>query len=236
MNKYTTEEIEVKDRVDFCGPRPKIFQSLKDEELVIIRDNRFEVDFKAGETITKQGSALTHMIYITEGKAKVVLENSYNQVILLKILQQPDFVVGPGFNRDFRHYYSVVAIQDTRACFVDVDIFKKFVERNSDFALDMISFLNESCVTLYDKIKNLTNKHMNGRLADTLLYLSDEIYQSDEFTTPLSRLDIGNMSSMTKESVIRTLKNFKEDSIIDCKGDYFKILKKDVLIDISKKG
>jgi hypothetical protein len=32
------------------------------------------------------------------------------------------------------------------------------------------------------------------------------------------------------------LKNFKEDGIINTQGDSFEILKKDVLLDISKKG
>ncbi|MBN2615580.1 MAG: Crp/Fnr family transcriptional regulator [Bacteroidales bacterium] len=222
-------------QVDFCTPKPAVFHSLNEEELTILRKNSFEVDFKEGETIFKQGSPLTHIIYLTEGKAKLLLENS-NQTILMKIVQESDIIIGPGFNRDYRHYFSVVAIQDTRACFINVDIFKQFIELNTSFALSLIDFIHEDTVSHFDKIKNLTNKHMNGRLADTLLYLSDDIYKSHEFLTSLSRMDLANMSSMTKESVIRTLKNFKEDHIIDCKGNEFKILNKEVLIDISKKG
>lgn len=225
----------MKEQTDFCTPKPELFHSLNEEELKILAKNSFEVDFKADETVFKQGSPLTHIIYLTNGKAKVLLEDS-GQTILMKIVQVPDVIIGPGFNQDFRHYFSVVAIQDIRACFINVDIFKQFIEENSDFALKLINFLNKNHVALFDKIKNLTNKHMNGRLADTLLYLSDNIYKSNEFLTSLSRMDLANMSSMTKESVIRTLKNFKEDHIIDCKGNEFKILKKEVLIDISKKG
>ncbi|MBE0651001.1 MAG: Crp/Fnr family transcriptional regulator [Bacteroidales bacterium] len=221
---------------NYCGTGPGIFQTLDKEQVQLVHTSRFEVDFKAGETIIKQGSALTHVIYLVNGKAKVLLEDSSNQDILLQILQQPDVIIGPGFNKDFRHYCSVVAIEDTKACFVDVNIFKNFVETNSQFALDLIVLLNSGYIKLYDKLKSLTNKHMNGRLADTLLYLSDDIYKNLEFETTLSRLDIANMSSMTKESVIRTLKNFKEDGIIDTQGDSFRILKKDVLLDISKKG
>ncbi len=220
----------------YCGPGPGIFQALTQEQVQMVHSSRFEVDFKAGETIVKQGSALTHIIYLVSGKAKVLLEDAANQDILLQILQQPDVIIGPGFNKDFRHYCSVVAIEDTKACFFDVNIFKSFIETNPQFALDLVVFLNTGFISLFDKLKSLTNKHMNGRLADTLLYLADEIYRSTEFETTLSRLDIANMSSMTKESVIRTLKNFKEDGIIDTQGDAFRILKKEVLLDISKKG
>jgi CRP/FNR family transcriptional regulator len=221
---------------NYCGTGPGIFQTLDKEQVQLVHSSRFEVDFKAGETIVKQGNALTHVIYLVEGKAKVLLEDSANQDILLQILQQPDVIIGPGFNKDFRHYCSVVAIEDTKACFVDVNIFKSFIETNPQFALDLVVFLNTGYIKLYDKLKSLTNKHMNGRLADTLLYLSEDVYKSTEFDTSLSRLDIANMSSMTKESVIRTLKNFKEDGIINTQGDSFEILKKDVLLDISKKG
>lgn len=221
---------------DHCGPGPGIFNALNEEQLQLVFSNRFKVEFKPGETIVKQGSALTHVIYLVEGKAKVLLEDSANQDILLQILQQPDVIIGPGFNKDYRHYCSVVAIEDTKACFVDVNIFKSFVEANPQFALELVVFLNTGYIKLYDKLKSLANKHMNGRLADTLLYLSEEVYKSTEFETSLSRLDIANMSSMTKESVIRTLKNFKEDGIIDAQSDSFRILKKDVLLDISKKG
>lgn len=222
-------------QTDFCKPKPDIFHSLNEDEISFLTENSFEVDFKKGETIFKQGSPLTHIIYLTEGKAKVLLESS-NQTILTKILQDSDVLVGPGFNRDYRHYFTVVAIQNTRACFVNVDNFKQLIEQNTHFAMKLIDFIHEDAVAQYDKIKNLTNKHMNGRLADTLLYLTDDIYGTNKFLTSLSRMDLANMSSMTKESVIRTLKNFKEDKIIDFKGNEFNILNKEVLVDISKKG
>ena len=227
---------EIQNKRTSCEVKPVFFNSLNDEQLNTVNTNQFEVHFKAGETIIKQGSALTHIIYITEGKAKLLLEVSNGQTILLKILKQPDIIGGPGFNTDYRHYFSVVALDDTKTCFIDVNLFKRLVLLNQPFAMNLIAFLNHEIINLYDKLKCLTHKHMNGRLADTLIYLSEKIYQSPEFTTMLSRSDIANMSCMTNESAIRTLKDFKDDGIIDCKGDYFKILKKNALLDISKKG
>jgi len=227
---------ETEKKLDPCEAMPEIFNALSNEQLRILTTNRFEVRFKAGETIFKQGSALTHIIYLKEGKAKILLEDSNGQTILLKILKQPDMIGGPGFHTDYRHHFSVVAMEDTTACMIDVNLFKNFILSNPQFGLDMIAFLNHGFINLYDKLRGLTNKHMSGRIADTLIYLADEVYNNAEFTTPLSRIDIANMSAMTKESAIRTLKAFKEGGIIDCKGDYIKILKKDTLINISKKG
>ena len=227
---------EIQNMGNRCEATPVFFNSLNNGQLKTVNANRFVVHFKAGETIFKQGSALTHISYIIEGKTKVLLEDSDNRTILLKILKQPDIIGGPGFNTDYRHYFSVVALEDTKACFIDVNLFKRLVLSNQPFAMNLIAYLNHEIISLYDKLRCLTHKRMNGRLADTLIYLSDDVYQSPEFTTLLSRSDIANMSSMTNESAIRTLKKFKDDGIIDYKGNYFKILKKDILLDISKKG
>jgi CRP/FNR family transcriptional regulator len=77
---------------------------------------------------------------------------------------------------------------------------------------------------------------MNGRLAETMIYLADEIYNSDKFTTNLTRQEIADMSAMTKESLIRSLKTLKEEGILICEQDNFEILQKDALIKISKFG
>ncbi len=227
---------EIQNKVNRCEAIPVFFNSLSNEQLKTVNANRYVVCYKAGETIFKQGSALTHIIYIIEGKTKILLEGTNGQTILLEILKQPDIIGGPGFNTDWRHHFSAIAMEETKTCFIDVNLFKRLVLSNQPFAINLIAYLNYRIISLYDKLKSLTHKHMNGRLADTLIYLSEDVYQSPEFTTMLSRSDIANMSSMTNESAIRTLKNFKDDGIIDCKGDYFKILKKNVLLDISRKG
>ena len=73
-------------------------------------------------------------------------------------------------------------------------------------------------------------------MASTLLYLSEQIYEADEFETELSRQDIADMSAMTKESSIRIIKNFKDSSIIECNNNYFKLLNKEHLINIMENG
>ena len=77
---------------------------------------------------------------------------------------------------------------------------------------------------------------MNGRLAENIIYLADEIYNSDKFVTTLSRQEIADMSSMTKESVIRALKGFKDEGVLSCENDTFEILQKEALLKISKFG
>ncbi len=96
--------------------------------------------------------------------------------------------------------------------------------------------MNERIIKHYDKFINLTHKHTHGKIADTLLYLADHVYNSDSFETPLSRQDFADMSAMTKESAIRVLKEFESEGIINCGTHHFEILKKEALRKINKFG
>ena len=76
---------------------------------------------------------------------------------------------------------------------------------------------------------------MNGRIADGLIYLS-KIFGNDEFEMILSKKEFGDMTSMTRESAIRILHQFKEENIIEANGSKIKILNKQKLINISVIG
>jgi hypothetical protein len=53
-------------------------------------------------------------------------------------------------------------------------------------------------------------------MADALLYLSDEIFKSDEFDMILTRQELGEMTNMAKEGVVRILRWFSADLFFSC--------------------
>ena len=212
-----------------------LFRFLDDEELEIINKTRHEVRFHKGETIFKQGGPFTHIACLTSGMAKIYIENANKKNLILKILKPTELVGGPGFNVDFRHHFSVSALTDSSACFIDVNTFKQMVEKNSIFAMEFIKHLNQASIKYYDRMMSLTHKQMHGRIADSLLYLA-QVYNNNDFETALSRQDIADLSAMTKESAIRICKEFKVDGILDYTANKFKILNEDALRKISRTG
>ena len=89
---------------------------------------------------------------------------------------------------------------------------------------------------LLNTLVNLTQKYMHGRVADTLLYLKNEVFKSNPFQLPVSRQELADMSAMAKESYVRILKEFKTSGIIRPNGNTMEILDEDALNAISKNG
>ena len=143
---------------------------------------------------------------------------------------------GPGMFNDYRHHYSVSAISEVTACFIKVEAFIEVSMKNAEFTKALFKWINTKSVRNFEKLINLTQKQMPGRIADTLLYLSEQIYEHKAFTVNISRQDIADVAAMSKESAIRIIKEFKESGFITCEGNDFEILDFEALRKISQTG
>ena len=219
-----------------CNRKSELFKILNHEEISILNEDRFEVIFKAGENIAKQGTNLTHLINLTSGLAKLYIEGINDKNLLLNIIGPNSILGGPGVFTDQRHHFSVTALETTSVCFINVDSFKKIINTNAVFTAKFLEHLNLKQAMLYDKLISLTQKQMHGKIADALIYLSEKIYNSTQFDLNISRQDLADMTAMSKDSAIRILKELEKDGIINICGKNISIPGMNALKEISAKG
>jgi len=218
-----------------CHFNLHLLRLIGNEEVLAFNSARSEVIFNTGENIIKQGAPLTYIACINTGYAKVYLEG-VNKNLLLDILKPGDFLGGPGLLTDNRNHYSVVALTKVKACLIEPGIFYKMIETSTGFVRELLQKSNHQVINNYRKLINLTQKHMHGRMADVLIYLCQEIYQQNPFTTTLSRQDISDLAALSKETSIRIMKEFKESGLLNVNSDTFEILDLEGLKKISLTG
>jgi CRP-like cAMP-binding protein len=144
--------------------------------------------------------------------------------------------MGPGAYANSRHTSSVAAITSITACFVSVDILKQLTRANGSFAESMLEEFCRKTVKSHNRMVSMAQKRMSGRLAEMLLYLADNIFEKNEFEMILTRQELGEMTSMAKECVVRILKELEDSGIIDSDSYRLKILDRGRLMNISEKG
>ncbi|NOU61911.1 Crp/Fnr family transcriptional regulator [Marinifilum caeruleilacunae] len=219
-----------------CNKNLPLLQLLSPSELEELNASRFEVKFKAGETIFKQGTSATHLLILTSGLAKFYVEGVQEKQLIIKIIKPWEIVGQASLYFDNRHHYSVAALVDCTACFIEIESFKKMIRQNSDFAEEFIKKCTQKGIYSFEKMVSLSQKQMHGRIADGLLYLSDRIYESDSFLLHLSRQDIADLTGMSKDSAIRILKEFHHEGIIELDGRKLNIINSEQLERISETG
>lgn len=212
------------------------FDYLTDEEKKLIEENKIEITYQKGETVCKQGSFSSHIIYLKEGLVKVYLEGVAKNLIL-KIIPSNNLIGLPSiFEGNNVFLYSATPYIDSKVELIDINLFKKLIKQNSEFAYRVINILNENAVQTYGRFYCFTNKQMHGRLADILLCLSQRIYRTDAFNLPLNRADLAELTGMSTESVIRVMKDFKDDGLIESDGKIIKLIDFKKLMKISEVG
>lgn len=215
----------------------KIFESLTKEELDYLIDQKQQIQYKQGETIIKQNTASTYVICVRDGIAKVYVEGLNGKNIILNLIGKQDFITGGGlFNGNVQHM-TISAITPVVCCLIDSAKLVNVFSENKQFAIEILRHHTKQNNELLSKLVNLTQKYMPGRVADTLLYLKNDVCKSNtEFSVPLNRTDLAEMSNMTKESFVRILHEFKLSGHIETHGNKFEILDENALISISKNG
>jgi len=171
-----------------------------------------------------------------QGLAKVFLDNGVN-LLVLKIIPGGNLLGLSSLSEDHSTFqYSATAYIDSEIKQIEINFFKKLLSQNLNFAKEVIDILSSNSVQVNGRFFCLTHKQSYGRLADIILCLSDRIFHNSEFELPLSRKELAELSGMSSETVIRMLKNFKEEGLIQMTGKNFKVLDYDRLKRISETG
>jgi len=219
-----------------CNEKFPLFASLTKNELKLLNKERYSVRFHEGEVIIKQGTRANYLLSLIEGFAKMYIEGDHGRNLVLDFTKPPRLLGGPGAQVKGKHKYNVVAIRETLVCFIDLESFKKVFASSSTFAEKFLIHCSGNYLSALDRMVGLSQKQMHGRMADALIYLSKEIYNSKTIGEEISRQDIAEYTCMSKDSAIRVLKEFERDQIVGLKGKQIKVLDTSRLREISDKG
>jgi len=134
---------------------------------------------------------------------------------------------------------SSIAIENSVVCNIDKTSLFELLKTNHKFSTNIIKSLATELGFSNSRTVTLTQKHIRGRLAESLIFLSNTYgFEADERTIKiyLSREDIANLSNMTTSNAIRTLSSFAQEGVIKLDGRKILIQDMKTLNKISEMG
>jgi CRP-like cAMP-binding protein len=210
------------------------FAALTEDQKTLVENSTTILSFAKGETIIKHGYVASHILYIETGLAKLDVIND-SKITTVRLLSNDSFV---GIVCSFackRLDFSAVALEDTIIRMINMDVFLKLIGENGEFALKLIRHMSSGTNSMVNWMSRLFNKNVEGSLAIILIEFS-EIYASNYFTLPVTRVGLSSLAGCSKESVIHVLNKFDNDGIIALNGKEIRILKLESLNLIIKNG
>lgn len=209
---------------------------LSQEEKDKIIANSKSVLYQKKDIIFKQDTFTSHAMFINSGLIKIFKEGRNSKSIILKIATPGNFLGLISIFGESTFQYSATAIEDSDVMFIDIGVFNSIIENNGKYAASLLKNLSASNLYMYDRLLSQYQKQLPGKIADLILYFSEVIYKSLEFEFPLTRHELAEFAGTTKESLIRTLTEFKNDKIIELEGKLVKINSLEIIKTLSRIG
>ena len=220
----------------FCNFKSPIFKLLGKEELEYLNETRTEAIFSSGETIIKQGTPVNNVLSFVSGFAKAYIEINTKQKLIVQLYKKQDFIAVPGIYYDNVSHFTITAIENSRICYIDWARFSELLKSNQVLNNAFLEYLNRNHVRTMERLINLNCKQSNGKIADVILYLSENIYNTIKFRLNITNAEIAQMAGISKEGAAKIIKEFTQAEIIVLKNKDLEILNIDRLKEISKRG
>ena len=229
-------ELGIKDILD--NPN-SIFHFLSQEEKDELEQHISLAHYKKNEFVFKEGDKPNGFMMLVYGKVKIFKEGVGGREQIIRMAKPLGIIGYRALFAEENHIASAVTLEESLICTVSPDFIMSKALRNNHFSLRIIRKLSHELGFSNSRTVTLTQKHIRGRLAESLMLLKDKYGFEHDGTTLkvyLSREDIANLSNMTTSNAIRTLSTFANEQIIAIDGRKIRVLNAHRLERISKLG
>jgi len=193
--------------------------------------------FSKGNKLFYEDGIPTGVFLIEEGKAKKYKSLVDGQHQIFYIYTSGELLGYHALLSDERYHDSCEALEDITTKFIHKEAFFKLMEEIPTLKNSIIKNMAHEFGVLANTIAILAQKAQNVRLALYLLVLENR-FNKDTTSNQgidLSRQDLANLIGATRESLGRSLKEFKEGKLIEVKSKVIYILDKKGLLSYLEK-
>jgi CRP/FNR family transcriptional regulator len=214
------------------GRKGSLLGVLCQDEIDHVNAHKYSKYYKKHQSLFLEGSFPRGVFCINEGMVKIFQRGDEGKEQIIHIAKSGEMV---GFRSMFSETpYRVAAetLEESNICFISKEDFLNMMDSNPVLRNGIIKELSRELSDRADFITNMAQKSVRERLAFTMIILLD-IYEKEPIN--LSREDLANFVGTATETLIRLLKDFKEEGIIEVHTRKISVLNKEKLFFIAGK-
>ncbi|MPM64587.1 CRP-like cAMP-activated global transcriptional regulator [bioreactor metagenome] len=230
---------KAKDIIDLSSTLADIWRVLSEGERELIKKNARFVHYKKNEPIYIEEEQPRDLMCLLKGKVKIYKSGVGGRTQIIRMIRPIQYFGYRAFFAREPYVTAASAFESSTVCFISMELIEELLRENGNLALFFIQMLSCDLGIADNRVVNLTQKHVRGRLAESLIFLKESYGLEEDGATIniyLAREDLANLSNMTTANAIRTLANFVNERIISLDGRKIKIIDEDKLLKISKIG
>lgn len=195
-------------------------------------DQKQLFNYKSGETIYCQGNQSNHIFLIKKGLIKTYKTNELGKELITGYFTSQQYFGYSSFVKHSPHFENSKAVTNTQLYKINKDEISSIINNNHHILYHFIDLLATNLITLKEKLLLMAYASVRKKTALTLIYISENYPLKSDSEIKICRADFANSIGIAKETLIRTLHDFKQERLIEINPKGIKIINKNKLIQI----
>jgi CRP-like cAMP-binding protein/CheY-like chemotaxis protein len=193
---------------------------IEDIEEAFAHKERFE--YRPGATIYCEGNVGNHVFYVTRGEVKTYKVNEDGKELITELFSDKSFFGFTSFLAHKPYSENAEAIQLTEIIKLEKIELLNLIKSNPQLGLNFIDLLSNDLDTVKDHLMHLAYDSVRKKTADAILQLAPQ--STKDKTVRISRSDLASMIGIAKETLTRTLTDFKDEKLIRTNRNSIQVL------------
>lgn len=242
MQRFSETEERMKRTDEIFAPMwdlNPLWQTLTETEREKLGKQVETIYYAKNEVIHFDGDESKYVWMLLRGKVRIYKEGIGQRQQIIRLLKPYDIFGYRACIANEPYNSSASAFEASTVYRLERSFFNHLVQTNGALCYEVMQMMAKDLAFSEIQTVNLTQKHIRGRLAESLLLLLKNYgYEEDGQTLAmlLPREDLANMSNMTTSNAIRTLSQFAQEGLLTIDGRHIQILDEKSLEKISRLG
>lgn len=209
------------------------FCSLEQEAVKALDQLKHSNSFPEGSVVFLEGQDARGVYILCQGRAKLMTTNADGKSLILKIAE-PGTILGlHSVISGKPHEVTVETLQPCQLAFIRREDFLRFLNEHGDACLRAAEHLARDCQSAYEVIRSIGLSHsVSEKLARLLLQWSTDGRVVDgviRMKLALTHEEMAQLIGTSRETVTRTLSEFKKQRLLELNGSTLLIKNKAAL-------
>ncbi|MDT8347171.1 MAG: Crp/Fnr family transcriptional regulator [Flavobacteriaceae bacterium] len=210
------------------------FEDNKEKDVSDLLANCELVTVPEGTRLYTENQPVDKVFLIKKGFAKCHMSSGKSNEYIFQ-LPGPGFLLGyQPLLCDEAHPHSLTTITTCSICIIDRNNFLQLIALSPEFKQRLLVNMSHEYGYFVEFLRVMAKYTVRERIALFLLVLDVKFNQRGIYNIPLKREEMANIVSTALETFVRTLKEFKDDNVIEVSGRYIKILNRSKLHKITR--
>ncbi len=205
-----------------------LFEGLSEDEGVLLNSSMITHDYKKGQVIFRAGMTPNGIFLLHSGKVKKYTIGNDGKQHIFYICNSGEALGYHSLLSEEPYPDYAETLEDSSLSFISKDVFLTLLDQSKQLSQKLLKCLSHEFTVFIHSTTVFAQKTVRERLALALLMLKEKYTNKDSHEKPVEiailREDLANIVGTAIETLVRLLRDFKDEQIIETKGRTIRIL------------